>query len=79
MISVSKRQILDVCNRLFQTEKSKYIKSSKKGNQFLATVMANDLIFQLAIETADYEMVLRGVHDWWSESTYNPEGKKFKS
>jgi hypothetical protein len=77
---ISKRQILDVCNKLFADDKEKYFYSRVPQRvNFNYTLMANDLVFQLAINESEYETALRGVHEWWSESTYNPEGKKFKA
>jgi len=76
---ISKRQILDVCNKMYQSNVGRYLIQSKSGAKFNATAMANDLIFQLAIDESEYETALRGVHEWWSESTYNPDNKKFKA
>lgn len=79
MPAPSKRQILDVCNSLFQSNSEKYYHKAKKGFQFNATAMANDFIFQLCIEPDLFEAVLDSVHIWWKESSFNPESKPFKA
>lgn len=85
MPTPSKRQILDTCNMLFQTNPEKYFyKLSGKNrvtktSSFNTTAMANDFIFQLCIEPDLFEVVLSSVMIWWSESTYNPEMKKYKA
>jgi hypothetical protein len=76
---ISKRQVLDVCNALYIQDKKRYTKPTKKGDEFNQTLMANDLIFQLAIDTNQYETALSMVGQWWQESSYNSANKKFKA
>ena len=67
-------QVHRFCNLAMASDPQAYIKIIGKHKAFDASKMANDFIYQHALEDTDkYESTLTEVHHWWSRYIGNPK------
>jgi len=72
-------QVHRFCNLVMASEGAKYIRKTNKGKDLDAHKLANQFIFQHAMEdTGVFDSVLQSVYEWWGRYVEKDKWLKLK-